>query len=181
MKRVLKQLRDITGWVGRLELFVGGTLLAFLTILIIIQVVQRWTPIPAQVWVGELATYGFVWMSFAVFGLLVRIEGHVGLELIDFVLPEKYLRWLRILVNIVIAISSGVLAYFTWVLLGSLGVQKTPGTGIPLVVVYGLPFVAFVLATIHGLLRSISFIVDPEGLAIEDTETNSLSELKYEE
>ena len=181
MKRVLKQLRKITGWVGKLELFVGGTLLAFLTVLIIIQVVQRWTPIPAQVWVGELATYAFVWMSFAIFGFLVRIEGHVGLELIDFVLPEKYVKILKAVVNIVIAVSSGFLAYFTWVLLGSLGAQKTPGTGIPLVVVYALPFVAFVLATIHGTLRAVSFIADPDGLVADDTREIQLSELKYEE
>lgn len=181
MKRVLKQLRAIMGWVGRIELFVGGALLVFLTGLIIIQVVQRWTPIPTAVWVGELATYSFVWMSFALLGLLVRIDGHVGLELVDFVLPPKALRLLRVFVNFVVAIASGFFAYFTFKLLLSLGSQATPGTGIPMVVVYALPFVAFVLATIHGTLRSFSFLLDPEGLEEDDKADADLSALKYEE
>ncbi len=162
MKRLVDAARGVTRVLGMLETILGSLLMLLIFGLMLLQVAQRYLPIGPGVWVGELARFGLVWLTFALAGYLVSKNEHVAIGVIDtWFKGDIVRRAIIVFVNIVIVVVGVFFALDAWSLVESAGMTKTPATGIPMSLIYIIPFIGLVLTAVHGLVRAASAFVLP--------------------
>lgn len=147
-----RALRRPLAVVAVAEQTVGAALLAVLLVLVLLQTVMRFLPIGGWVWTGELARFCLVWLAFALSGYLMEREGHITLEVVDFVVPAPVLRWIKAFANAVVALTCLGFALAAYAMVSSGTLQTSPAMGLPLPLVYVIPLVAFVLTGVRAAL-----------------------------
>jgi len=169
MKRLVYRVRGVTRILGIAETILGSLLMLLIFVLMLLQVAQRYLPIGPGVWVGELARFGLVWLTFAMAGYLVSKNEHVAIGVIDtWVKGEFWRRGVIVFVNLVIVVVGVLFAIDSWAMVEGASTQLTPATGIPLSLIYIIPFIGFILSSVHGLVRAASGVVLPLSELIED-------------
>lgn len=169
MQRSVYGLRAVARILGVAETILGSLMMFMIFVLVLFQVAQRYLPVGPGVWVGELARFGLVWLTFAVAGYLVSRNEHVAIGVIDTVLKgDMWRRVIIVFVNLVIAIIG---ALFTLDALGMVQAatgQVTSAMGISLRLIYVIPMIGFFLTSVHGVIRALSAIFVPaEVLSVE--------------
>lgn len=172
MKRLVDRLRGVTRILGVAETILGSLLMLLIFGLMILQVAQRYLPIGPGVWVGELARFGLVWLTFALAGYLVSKNEHVAIGVIDVWLKrEVSRRAVLIFSNAVIAVVGVMFAFDAWAMVEGAARQHTPAMGIPLSLIYVIPMIGFILTAIHGAVRALSGFVLPMKELVEEEES----------
>ncbi|MHA6669493.1 TRAP transporter small permease [Homoserinimonas sp. A447] len=172
MKRLVDQARGVTRILGIAETILGALLMLLIFALMLLQVAQRYLPIGPGVWVGELARFGLVWLTFALAGYLVSKNEHVAIGVIDTWLKgDAWRRGVIVFVNIVIVVVAILFAIDAWAMVQGATMQKTPATGIPLSFIYIIPLIGFVLSAVHGVVRVFSGITLPLADLIDEEES----------
>lgn len=172
MKRLVDRLRGVTRILGIAETILGSLLMFMIFALMLLQVAQRYLPIGPGVWVGEIARFGLVWLTFALAGYLVSKNEHVAIGVIDVWLKrDVWRRGVIIFVNIVIAAVGVMFALDAFAMVQGASMQHTPATGIPLSLIYVIPMIGFILTAIHGVVRALSAFVVPLNELIDEEES----------
>jgi TRAP-type C4-dicarboxylate transport system permease small subunit len=150
--------RTIFRTLGGIEQVAGALLLVMILVLVLSQVAQRYVP-GAWPWTGELARYSMVWAAFAMAGYLVAHHPyHIAIHIVDFVAKGRWLAAVKLLANVVILATTGLLLYGSYNLLATDIGQVTPAAEIPLRFVNAVPLVGLVLIAVRAVL----------GIAIRD-------------
>ena len=171
MKRLVYAARGVTRIIGIAETILGSLLMLMIFGLMLLQVAQRYLPIGPGVWVGELARFGLVWLTFALAGYLVSKNEHVAIGVIDvWNTSEIGRRAVIVFVNIVIVAVGILFAIDALAMVDGASMQSTPATGIPLSLVYVVPLIGFILTAVHGVVRAASAFVLPLSELENDTE-----------
>ena len=101
-------------WLNRSLGAVAAALLFFMMLLTTVDVVMRYvfnSPIGASFEVTELSLGILI---FAALPLVTLKDEHVGIDLIDLVVPPAVIRFMRRIVNLVMAVCLAVLAWRLW-------------------------------------------------------------------
>jgi len=101
-------------WLNRTLGVVAALLLFGMMMLTFVDVAMRYVfnaPIGASFEVTELALGLLIFASLPLVSLK---DDHVAIDLIDLVLPKRAIRFLQRLVNLVVAVALGVLAWRLW-------------------------------------------------------------------
>lgn len=138
------------------ELAVGAILLLAILALVMMLVLARVTPVPSEVWTGELARYGLIWLAFGLSGYLMGREEHITLDVIDHVLPRLGQRIVYIFSLMVVAATCLAFAYEGYDLYSSTSVLKSPAAGIPIGWIYILPTAGMLLTAFRCLLLIVA-------------------------
>ena len=159
------------GVIGVIETVAGALLVAIILVLMLIQIGLRYAPIFNGVWVGEVARFGLVWLTFAVAGYLVSRSEHPVIETIDLVVKGRGRRWVIVGANLVIVIVGIMFVYDGIPLVFNDSTQTTPVLRVPLTLINAVPLIGFALTAIHSLIRAVIFAA-----RLEDEGDNAVGE-----
>lgn len=146
---------------------VGGLCLALLLALVTIQVVQRVTSGSSWAWSGEVAKYAMVWSTFILAPHLLRVGGHLRVDIIEQWLTPRGERIMTRLTDILIAATCAGLTWAGWGLLNAPFLGTAPASGIPLVLIYAVPVLGLAFTTVMAVGKAIfgrGSAFDVEGL-----------------
>jgi TRAP-type C4-dicarboxylate transport system permease small subunit len=145
-------LRTIFRGIGVLEQIVGSLLLLLILTLVLIQVAQRYIP-GAWPWTGEVARYSLVWATFLMGGYLIANHPyHIAIHIVDFVVAERGLAVIKLLVNVLILVTTLVLMYGSYELVATDIGQVTPAAELPMRFVNTLPLIGLFLIALRAVL-----------------------------
>ena len=162
MKRTVHFARRILRVVGTIEASFAAVFLAAILVLVLLLVFLRYVPIMQSAWAAELARYSLVWLTFIAVGVLVSRNEHPQIESIDAILRGVGKRIVLVFANLVVVAVSIAFA----VDVGALVFDDIPTTTavmrIPNQLAMLPPFVGFILAAVHALVRAFAVAVGVE-------------------
>ncbi|HEX6231701.1 MAG TPA: TRAP transporter small permease subunit [Jiangellaceae bacterium] len=145
MARVLRVVEIVEGTIGAL-------LLLAILVLVMVQVTVRFSALGGWAWTGELARFSLVWLTFIVAGYLLGRDQHISFDLIDFVLPERALRVVRVISYVLVAAICAAFVYEGVGLIDAQSFIKSSAAEIPMSFVYLIPTVGFALTGVRALI-----------------------------
>ena len=101
-------------------------LMAGMVVIIAAQVWYRFILNDPLSWSEEAGRYLFVWISFMGAAAGVRYQVHLGIDLMDKLLPPAAYRWVVVLVNLIIQIFLLMIIYWGFNILGIIQFQESP-------------------------------------------------------
>jgi TRAP-type C4-dicarboxylate transport system permease small subunit len=144
--------RSVVHAIGVIEQVIGAVLLAVILFLVVALVAQRYLPGVNFPQTGEVARLAMVWGTFLMAGYLMGHDRHIAIHVVDYVLEGRALAAVKLVVNLLVAVTCIVLVYATYLLVaGDIG-QVTPAAEIPLQIVNTIPIVGFALTALRAIL-----------------------------
>lgn len=138
------------------EAVLGGLLLVAILILVMIQVLLRFTPTAGWAWTGELAKFAMVWAAFILSGYLMGRDQHVTLDIVDHFLPERALRVVvRIAQAVTVAICTAAMYEGYHLVTNQVGINS-PAAQIPMSFIYIVPMVGMGLTAVRLIINMAS-------------------------
>lgn len=148
-------LRRLAAGVSVAERFTGAVILALLLVLVLVQTGVRFLPVGGWVWTGELARFCLVWLTFALSGYLMGRDGHITLELVDYVASGRTLWTVRAFANVIVAVICAGFAVESLAMITEDTGQASPAMELPLPLVYVIPLAGFVLTAMRAALAVV--------------------------
>lgn len=168
----------ILKWLSKIEEVLGALLVLLIFVLLTIQVFQRYLPVATQPWIGEVSRYALMALGFMLVGSLMGQGRHLSIEAIMNVGRPEFKRFVVVISSILSAIICAVLAQDSWALISSDTGQTLQVTGVPMWILYIIPFFAFVSGTVQALANIIWApvenieTIEEEALRAVDAETS---------
>ena len=141
------------------EVFIGYALLG-IAVIATIQVVLRYTTGIAYDWVDEGSRYMTILITFVGAGICVRYGAHFSMDFLVQYSPNRGKHLLKVLANLVSALTMAVVFYYSWVQIGKLHKFEatTPSFQIPMYIPY-LPIGIFTLViSLRFLIQAVKHI-----------------------
>lgn len=104
MARFLALYRDALAGIGQLERWVGILLVFNIVLNITAQVFSRYLLGRPLVWVEELATYSFIWVTFIGASLALKYRRHIRIETFVGRLTARHQALLRLVIYVLVAV-----------------------------------------------------------------------------
>lgn len=165
-----KKIENAFGKIQDFLLSLTGLAIGIMMSVIMLQTVTRYVIFYSLPWSEELSRYLFVFVIMVGLTIAIKKDMLISIDLIDRVLPakaEKYLDALRkclaLAVSVVIAICCTRM--FT---IGM--IQKSPAMGLPMITMYGLIFVSYILVAVSLVFKIIDNIIDARKMTGEGSE-----------
>jgi TRAP-type C4-dicarboxylate transport system permease small subunit len=133
-----------------IEKLICSILLALMTLIIVAQLILRWTGLPLA-WTEEIARYLFVWLIYIACSYGIKERKHIKVEIILLLFEGKAKYIFQQISNILFFIFCTVLTYFGALLLKKISLQGqvSPAVQIPMI----LPYASFVVGAILMMVR----------------------------
>jgi TRAP-type C4-dicarboxylate transport system permease small subunit len=106
-------------------------------------------------WSEEAARYLFVWISFMGAAAGVRYQVHLGIDLMEKILPAGSYRMVVIFVNLIIQVFLLMIIYWGFKILGVIQFQESPSMHISM----RYPYMAVPMGSIFMLINSLRITV----------------------
>ena len=106
-------------------------------------------------WSEEAARYLFVWISFMGAAAGVRYQVHLGIDLMEKILPAGSYRIVVIIVNLIIQVFLLMIIYWGFKILGIIQFQESPSMHISM----RYPYMAVPMGSIFMLINSLRITV----------------------
>jgi len=126
-------------------------LMTGMVVVISAQVWYRFVLNDPLAWSEELGRYLFVWISFMGAAAGVRYQVHLGIDIMEKILPETVYRYVVVLVNLIIQVFLAVIIYWGFKILGVIRFQTSPSMHIPMI----YPYMAVPVGSIFMLINSL--------------------------
>ena len=152
-------LRRAVDVVTRVELGIAALATTVIFLLVLVQAAQRYLPIEGWAWTGELARFCLVWLTFTAAGVLVTLDAHISLQLVDSIKNPVVTRAVRSFACVVVAVIGFGFAEEAWELVSTQGMLKSPAMQMPMSWLYVLPLLGFVSTTVRAGVAAILFAV----------------------
>lgn len=130
-------------------------LMAAMVVVITAQVWYRFILNNPLSWSEEAGRYLFVWISFIGAAAGVRYQVHLGIDLMEKMLPEKAHRAAVVIVNLIIQIFLLVIIYWGFKILGIIKFQQSPSIHLSM----RYPYMAVPVGAILMLINSLRVMV----------------------
>ncbi len=128
IERILKKIDIAFEWGSAL-------ILSGMTLLIFVQVIFRYVIIQPLAWSEELAKFLFIWLTFVAGYVAARRGNHIGVELIQNLVP-KAKAFMQFVSYLISSAFFGMVLYYCLSLWSKLMAQISPATKIPMAFVY---------------------------------------------
>jgi TRAP-type C4-dicarboxylate transport system permease small subunit len=130
-------------------------LMAGMVVIISAQVWYRFILNDPLSWSEEAGRYLFVWISFMGAAAGVRYQVHLGIDLMDKLLPPEAYRWVVVLVNLIIQVFLLMIIYWGFKILGIIQFQESASMHISM----RYPYMAVPVGGIFMLINSLRIMV----------------------
>ena len=141
---LLKGLDTTLNWVLTM-------IMAAMLVVVSAQVWYRFVLNDPLAWSEELARYLFVWISFLGSAAGIRMNVHLGIDLIDKILSPRGRKIMTLIVNLAIQIFLAVVIFWGIKILKVVQFQKSASMGIPMT----YPYLAVPVGSALMLLNSV--------------------------
>jgi TRAP-type C4-dicarboxylate transport system permease small subunit len=144
-------IRRLLRAIGFAEQAIGTSLIVVILVLVLIQVGQRYIhTFGGWPWTGEIARLSLVWCTFILAGYLMAQDRHITIKAIDFVVQGRALEAVKLAAHVIVLVTCLSMGYATYRLIADDIGQRTPAAGWPLVWVYVLPLIGFLLTALRA-------------------------------
>lgn len=103
------------------------------------------------VWSEEVATGCFVWSVFIGAIAVFKHRGHVGVDIVVKMLPEAFRKTLMTLMDILLVVLNGYMAYLSIVYITHSYTKMTPVLGVSSAYISSSVVIAFVMMTVYSI------------------------------
>lgn len=137
-----------------MDRIINGILALLMTGMVVVISAQVWYRFVLNdplAWSEELGRYLFVWISFMGAAAGVRYQVHLGIDIMEKILPETAYRYVVVLVNLIIQVFLAVIIFWGFKILGVIRFQTSPSMHIPMI----YPYMAVPVGSIFMLINSI--------------------------
>lgn len=141
LKFVLQNLEDL----------VAAGFITVTTVLVVVNIVMRYGLNSGLVWSEEVATGCFVWAVFIGAVAAFKHRGHVGVDIVVKMLPAGSRRALATLMDVVLVLLNGFMAYLSVLYIMTSYTKLTPVLGVSSAYISSSVLVAFVLMTLYSV------------------------------
>ena len=118
MSKVIKYLEAIFDTIMNISAFFCGILVTLIMLSVSVDVIMRYFFNSPLFWVGELAEYAMLYITFTGTAWLLKKEGHVTIDILTVVIDSKTRNILGVITNIIGVFISVFLTYYgavvTW-------------------------------------------------------------------
>jgi TRAP-type C4-dicarboxylate transport system permease small subunit len=142
-------------WFDRLINWFLALLMSAMVVIIAAQVWYRFVLNDPLSWSEEAGRYLFVWISFVGAAAGVRYQVHLGIDLLNKILPAAYYRYAVIVVNLLIQIFLVLIIYWGFKILDIIQFQQSPSMNISM----RYPYMAVPVGAILMLINSVRLTV----------------------
>lgn len=148
------------------RIFVAGNrwaliiILATMSVVVFANVALRYLTNYSLVWAEELARYLMIWMTFLGVGPVLRCGGHVGIDTLHHLLPQRLARLLRIGLALLMIAFFAVMAWQGFDYMERSRFQTTPAMRISFTYIYAVLPIGFGLLIVHLLLVLRGYVRD---------------------
>jgi TRAP-type C4-dicarboxylate transport system permease small subunit len=130
-------------------------LMAGMVVIVSAQVWYRFVLNDPLSWSEEASRYLFVWISFMGAAAGVRYQVHLGIDLMEKILPAGSYRFAVIIVNLIIQVFLLMIIYWGFKILGIIQFQESPSMHISM----RYPYMAVPVGSIFMLINSLRITV----------------------
>lgn len=141
-------MNELRRYFASFEMVLAGLLLVLLTVLLSVQIVERYILGSSIVWVEEIARICFIWMIYFSAAGATRDDRHIRIEIIDLFVGPVALKWITLFADF-LTIGFDLVIVWLGVLLVRSSIQYgdvTPVTDIP------MGFIYVVIPVCYGLM-----------------------------
>ena len=144
-------------FLGKFEERIAYSLLIILTVLLFIQILNRYLFKQSYVWLEECARISFVWLIYFAVAIAVKENRHVRVGIVDLFLPSIALRYVNLLADLLWVLFNAVMTYFGIVLVESAITYHTrsPVTETPMALIYSVIPFCFALMVVRVIYYNI--------------------------
>jgi TRAP-type C4-dicarboxylate transport system permease small subunit len=130
-------------------------LLVVIFVSVLWQVISRYAPALNWPGVSELANYSFVVLTFVMVGYLIGRNGHITIQIIDYVVRGRAFTVVKVVSAAFTAVICALLAREALALIEAYPTRVTAALEIPVWILYVTPLVGFA----SGVVRAVVNIV----------------------
>jgi TRAP-type C4-dicarboxylate transport system permease small subunit len=138
------------------ELAIACAALAVLFVSVLWQVVSRFVPALNWAGVGELANYSLVVLTFIMVGYLIGNNGHITIQVIDYIAKGRALVVVKVVAAICTAVICALLVWEAYALIRAYPDRRTAALEIPIWILYVVPLVGFTSGAVRAVFRIFS-------------------------
>jgi TRAP-type transport system small permease protein len=138
------------------ELAIACAALVVIFVSVLWQVVSRFVPVLNWPGVGELAGYSLIVLTFIMVGYLIGNNGHITIQIIDYVAKGRAMVVVKILSAVCTAVICGLLVWEAYELIRAYPGRRTAALEIPIWILYAFPLVGFASGTVRALVKIFS-------------------------
>ncbi len=133
------------------EEIVSAAFLSVTVSVVILNVILRYGFRSGLFWVEEIATTAFIWSVFVGAAAVYKHKMHIGIDLITQLLPESARRLIVVIVDLMMFVINGYVAYLSVLMIQSNRLKTTPVLNIPALYINMAITVGFGLMALHAL------------------------------
>lgn len=139
-----------------LEKVICMVLLSAMTIIIMMQLILRWTGQPLD-WTEEIARYCFVWLVYIACSYGVKKRAHIKVDVVMLLFRGKGKFIIQVISNVLFFVFAAVVSYQGMLLLKKLGHfgQVSPAVQIPMVIPYASYTIGFIMVMMRLIQDTI--------------------------
>lgn len=131
MKDIIRGIRPVLGAISRIALYISGTGIVCMTLIVGWQVFGRYMLNDTPSWSEPLSLFLMSWFILLGAAVGVRESGHLGLDIVRYAMPKPIQRGMDLLSMALVAIFGAFMAYY--------GVMLASGTWTATIPVLGWP------------------------------------------
>lgn len=114
------------GWYSRIMNALAGTSMAFIVVIMVVQVVARYVFNASLIWAEELCRYILVWMTFLFIGIAFQRGELIAIDVVTQKLPARPKFALKVAVSIPVLIFLALMVTNSYSYVGNFGNQMIP-------------------------------------------------------
>jgi TRAP-type C4-dicarboxylate transport system permease small subunit len=135
------------------EMAIASVFLVITFVTVMWQVISRYAPVLSWPGAGELANYSLIVITFIMVGYLVGRNGHITIQIIDYVVKGRAFVVIKVLSAVFTAVICAVLAYEAYSLILAYPNRTTAALEIPVWMLYAVPLVGFASGVVRAIVR----------------------------
>jgi TRAP-type C4-dicarboxylate transport system permease small subunit len=135
------------------ELAVASLAVVIIFLSVLWQVISRYVPALNWQGVSELAGYSFIVLTFITVGYLIGNNGHIAIQVIDYLAKGRVLMVVRVLSAVCTAVICALLVWEAYELIQAYPDRRTAALGIPVWLLYAVPLVGFLSGAVRAIFR----------------------------
>lgn len=140
-------------WLSKVEIAIACVCVAVIFVMVLWQILGRYVPPTNWPGAGELARYGLVSLTFIMVGYLIGRNGHITIEVIDYIVKGRAFVVVKAVSALLTAIICAALAWEAFQLVGQYWSRAATVTKLPVGLFYILPLIGFASGTVRALWR----------------------------
>jgi TRAP-type C4-dicarboxylate transport system permease small subunit len=136
-----------------IELAVACAFLVLIFAAVFWQVVSRYVPRLNWQGVSELASYSLIVLTFIMVGYLIGKNGHITIQIIDYLVKGRAFMLVRIVSAICVAVICAALVREAYALILAYPTRRTAALEIPIWILYAIPLIGFASGTLRAVVN----------------------------